>query len=175
MSPGFESRVVITPKISDASDKVRSIPQKQRNCVFSNEANLTYFRYFEIYALRVWIVDEYEMKMNHYIAIASRTYSRKNCELECQSNLIYQTCGCVLYYMPRTSNETSICNRDDYDCYKTMIQAIELTENDTYSCNCLPGCFELSYSSEVSIASLGSDKFYTKNNIIKKFGTAFSR
>lgn len=103
-----------------------------------------------------------------------RTYSRKNCELECQSTLIQEACGCVLYYMPKISNETSICNRDDYECYKDMIRAIELTQNDTYSCKCLPGCFELSYNSEVSIARLGTDNFYTKNNLAKRFGATFS-
>lgn len=77
--------------------------------------------------------------------------------------------------MPKTDNETSICNRDDYDCYKAMKRAIELTQNDTYSCRCLPGCFELSYSSEVSIASLGTDEFYTKNNLVKKFGAKFAK
>lgn len=46
IAPGFESRVIITPKISDASDKVRPIPQSQRKCVFSSEGNLSYFRYF---------------------------------------------------------------------------------------------------------------------------------
>ncbi|KAJ6634965.1 Pickpocket protein 28 [Pseudolycoriella hygida] len=147
LTPGYESRVVITPKLSDASDKVRPIPQSQRKCVFANEANLSYFR----------------------------TYSRKNCELECQSYLIEQACGCVLYFMPKMGNETPICNRDDFDCYRDMISAIELTQNETYSCNCLPGCFELSYSNEVSVAKLGTDQFYTKGNFAKLYGAKYSQ
>lgn len=95
--------------------------------------------------------------------------------------------------MPRIGNETPICNgclninyknhvikckilgnRDDYDCYTDMIRAIELTQNDTYLCNCFPGCFELSYTGDVSIARLGTDQFYTKSNFAKKFGATFS-
>lgn len=77
--------------------------------------------------------------------------------------------------MPKMGNDTPICNRDDFDCYQDMIRAIELTRNSTYSCSCLPGCFELSYTGEVSIANLATEEFITKNNIVKKFGTKFSR
>lgn len=111
----------------------------------------------------------------YFVSLLQRTYSRKNCELECESDLIYQACGCVLYYMPRMGNDTTICNRDDYDCYKTVKQAIDLTQNDSYSCSCMPGCFELSYGSEVSLSRLGTEKFYTKENIAKTFGDAFSQ
>lgn len=45
ITPGYESRVVITPIISDASNQVRPIPQSQRNCIFASEGNLSYFRY----------------------------------------------------------------------------------------------------------------------------------
>ncbi|XP_037037296.1 pickpocket protein 28-like [Bradysia coprophila] len=145
ITPGYESRVVITPRISDANFKIRSIPQSQRNCIFASEGNLAYFR----------------------------TYSRKNCELECQSNLILEACGCVLYYMPRTSNETSICNRDDYDCYSNTMRAIEFKRNETFTCHCLPACFELSFSGEISNAHLGTEPFHTKNNFIKAFGKGF--
>lgn len=106
----------------------------------------------------------------NFISCIPRTYSRKNCELECQSNLIYQACGCVLYYMPRTSNETSICNRDDYDCYSTMMRAIELRKNETFSCHCMPACFEIAYTAEISNAHLGTENFYTKNHFIKRLG-----
>lgn len=37
------------------------------------------------------------------------------------------------------------------------------------------GCFELSYTGDVSIARLGTDGFYTKNNLAKRFGATFSQ
>ncbi|KAG4074411.1 hypothetical protein HA402_000390 [Bradysia odoriphaga] len=165
ITPGYESRVVITPRISNANFKIRSIPQSQRNCIFASEGNLAYFRYSGLFALTE--------HLNKILSCILRTYSRKNCELECQSNLIFEACGCVLYYMPRTSNETSICNRDDYDCYSTTLRAIEFRRNETFTCHCLPACFELSYGSEISNAHLGTEQFHTKNNFIKAFGKGF--
>lgn len=44
ISPGRQTRVVITPKITTASRLIRKIAIEQRQCIFSNEANLTYFR-----------------------------------------------------------------------------------------------------------------------------------
>lgn len=52
ISPGFESRIVITPKISDASTLIRNVPAKQRQCVFTNEGNLAYFRLYITRATR---------------------------------------------------------------------------------------------------------------------------
>lgn len=45
IAPGQESRVIIKPLLSVASDLIRSIPLAQRQCIFADEANLTYFRY----------------------------------------------------------------------------------------------------------------------------------
>lgn len=45
ISPGRQTRIIITPKISTASRLIKKIPIEQRQCIFSNEANLTYFRW----------------------------------------------------------------------------------------------------------------------------------
>lgn len=44
VSPGQESRIIIRPQIQTASRILRSIPIAKRKCIFSNEANLSYFR-----------------------------------------------------------------------------------------------------------------------------------
>lgn len=100
-----------------------------------------------------------------------RTYSRKNCEMECESRVLIEFCGCVLYYMPRVDVNTNICNRDDWTCYEEIKKAVELASNDTYQCNCLPGCFEISYGADISTARLGTGGFMIKQNIIKELGT----
>lgn len=46
VSPGRETRIVISPRIQAASLLIRKIPIEQRQCIFSSEANLSYFRYF---------------------------------------------------------------------------------------------------------------------------------
>lgn len=44
INPGDETRVIVTPKISDASNLIRKISPNKRQCIFANEANLTYFK-----------------------------------------------------------------------------------------------------------------------------------
>lgn len=45
VSPGNEVRVVVTPRIANASPLIRKVPYMQRQCFFANEGNLTYYRY----------------------------------------------------------------------------------------------------------------------------------
>lgn len=97
-----------------------------------------------------------------------RTYSRKNCEMECESRILIEMCGCVLYYMPRIDENTNICSRDDYTCYNQIKLAIELAVNETFKCNCLPGCFEINYSADISTARLGTEGFAVQQNIIRR-------
>lgn len=45
ITTGFESRVVVTPSLSDASEALRRVPKRVRQCIFQNEQNLSYYRW----------------------------------------------------------------------------------------------------------------------------------
>lgn len=114
ISTGVEANVVINPRISEASELIRKIPIKQRQCIFANEANLSYYN----------------------------IYSKKNCEMECSSKTTELECGCTLYYMPRNNNGSKICNRKKAACYEQVLFDIAQSKDDQFSCNyCLPACF----------------------------------
>lgn len=138
VTPGRETKVVITPKITGASDLIRKIPIHKRQCIFANEANLSYYN----------------------------IYSKKNCEMECISKLTEDNCGCTLYYMPRKfNNESIICNRKKAYCYEKVLFDIAHSSNDEFSCNhCLPACFEINYEREISSSNLGTGDFITRYN-----------
>ncbi|KAL1491279.1 hypothetical protein ABEB36_011898 [Hypothenemus hampei] len=87
ISPGFETRVTIVPSVREATASLRDVPIEKRQCYFSNERPLLYYR----------------------------TYSQKNCINECQSNATLTQCKCVPYYLP-TKNETVYCSKIDDDC-----------------------------------------------------------
>lgn len=137
VSTGLETNVVITPKISGASEMIRKVPQKQRQCIFENEANLSYYN----------------------------IYSRKNCEMECVSLTIEEDCDCVLYYMPRQFNGSKICNRQKATCYEKVLFSIDSTYSQDKTCSCLPACYEINYGRELSSAKLGNGAFQTAENI----------
>lgn len=44
ISPGRETRIVITPKLTTASRLIRDVPIEQRQCMFPGETSLKYFR-----------------------------------------------------------------------------------------------------------------------------------
>ncbi|XP_033220571.1 pickpocket protein 28-like [Belonocnema kinseyi] len=151
ISPGKETRVIIRPHISVASKKILKIPKKKRKCFFTSERHLRYYR----------------------------TYTQRNCFLECEANFTQQICQCVQYYMPKSSN-TSICGKKDDQCAIRARRAMELklyddenTNNqlnitETPTCNCWPGCFEVGYSSEMSqstlVSSFDVDEIYVKKD-----------
>ncbi|XP_053977390.1 pickpocket protein 28-like [Hylaeus volcanicus] len=158
VTPGEETRVIITPRISTASMSIISIPQKKRKCFFTTERKLRYYR----------------------------TYTQRNCVLECEANFTQKICHCVQYYMPKSSN-TPICEKKDDACATNARRAMEMKLYDedsgltslnvsgTPSCNCYPGCFEINYNVEISQSKLvpnfniaegyvkKSKKYFTEN------------
>ena len=72
LSPGKETRVIITPHINDAEKSIMKIPPKTRHCYFLSERRLRYYR----------------------------TYTQRNCVLECEANFTLKYCKCMQYYMP---------------------------------------------------------------------------
>lgn len=76
--------------------------------------------------------------------------------------------------MPRFSETIKICSQEDAHCYEKIKLAIESSYNDTFSCNCIPGCFSLSYSAQISMS-----KFNVKGRIkepaLLKYNSSFLR
>nr|XP_012222920.1 PREDICTED: pickpocket protein 28-like [Linepithema humile] len=152
ITPGEETRVIIRPRLSYASPSIVSIPKKKRKCFFTSERKLRYYR----------------------------TYTQRNCILECEANFTQTICNCVQYYMPKSS-KTPICGKRDEQCAKRARRAMEnklydeseltITLNVTMpsSCNCWPGCFEINYRTELSqnklLSSFNIDKRYVKKNM----------
>lgn len=54
-------------------------------------------------------------------------------------SLIYAAnCNCVLYYMPRNNDDITICGRSDDGCIYKVTQQLQLKENKSFICECLP-------------------------------------
>lgn len=93
--------------------------------------------------------------------------------MECESRLLIEVCGCILYYMPPVDENTTICSPANFECYGQIKLAIELAKNDTYQCNCLPGCFETNYRADISTVKLGTDGFSVQQNFISRANPDF--
>ncbi|CAG9767422.1 unnamed protein product [Ceutorhynchus assimilis] len=84
--------IAITPQLLNTSESVAQYPIRKRKCFFQTDAQLKYFS----------------------------KYSQLNCRLECLLNLTMDMCGCVEYYMPRSSN-MPICGTGKYECVKNAL------------------------------------------------------
>ncbi|XP_034254856.1 pickpocket protein 28-like [Thrips palmi] len=128
VEPGTENRVAITPVISHTASSLLAVTVAKRQCLFQHERRLYFYR----------------------------TYTQRNCILECEANFTLSHCKCVAYYMPK-DRFTRICGKRDEACANIAREAMELrmanpAANLTHlnitevpSCQCLPGCSELSY------------------------------
>ncbi|XP_053617368.1 pickpocket protein 28-like isoform X2 [Plodia interpunctella] len=119
---GIEARVTIQPRILDAYDALKSIDVTKRLCLFSSEKELVFYR----------------------------TYTLKNCEMECEAQGMLDLCDCVYYYMPKNKT-TRVCGKADAKCYSnTSIITPKRQECE----KCLPACTEIAYFERMSTAPL---------------------
>lgn len=88
--------------------------------------------------------------------------------MECQARIIEHECGCIIYYLPRLSPITRICGRAEFSCFNQIKTALERGENTTFKCTCLPACFELNYSTEISKAPLTLEGIVPKEAVLQK-------
>lgn len=129
VTAGREARIPIEPVYEDALPSIRSIKKSVRRCLFSDENELVYYR----------------------------TYSRKNCELECEAKLLLRECSCVLYYLPRIDPMARVCGPNDNLCTDRVQTEIESSLTNLSCESCWPGCFELTYKATPSTASIVTD------------------
>ncbi|XP_031626094.1 pickpocket protein 28-like isoform X2 [Contarinia nasturtii] len=131
---GYETRIIVIPTLSEASYSVRKVPKSVRQCLFESENELIFYR----------------------------TYSRRNCQMECEARIFLTNCDCVrsrynlsvLYYMPRFHEDINICGRSDNPCVNRVIRELRTKTNSSFICECLPGCYAIAYETEISLSPL---------------------
>jgi acid-sensing ion channel, other len=124
--------VVIKPKMMITSPELNDYPVYKRQCYFSHERQLRYFK----------------------------DYTQNNCEIECLANFTMRKCGCMRFYMPRLPG-AEVCGTSKNSCYqKSEFELLQLQinqglkdhESDEFQmdCDCLPGCNSITYDAEIS-------------------------
>lgn len=77
-----QNTIQIIPKLSITSDGLRSYKPNQRQCFYSSDHPLRFFK----------------------------IYTKKNCEAECMANFTRIECGCVKFSMPSKKLSTKLSN-----------------------------------------------------------------
>ncbi|CAG9865180.1 unnamed protein product [Phyllotreta striolata] len=144
--PSDESTtIIIEPDLLTTSATVKSYKLIDRQCYFSDEKDLAYFR----------------------------MYTQENCLLECLTNFTLKTCGCVDFFMPH-ENTTEICGNSKMACLQEAqdeLKMLELDveldedpENPYQSCECLPVCTQLSYKTDSFSYKWRWKEYFMANN-----------
>lgn len=119
-----EALINITPERTYSSDTVKELPIWRRMCYSEDERPLRFMQ----------------------------KYSYTNCYAECRSQMIYQQCDCVPYYMPNY-NFYRICEMNDMACVHTNWKLFHMMTVNS-SCDCLPSCDFNLYSGDVTTGVL---------------------
>lgn len=73
LSPDGETMLTVRPLATRVDSKLRGLDVQQRQCLFTDERHLKYFR----------------------------QYTQRNCEIECVTDNLVRQCGCTRFSMPR--------------------------------------------------------------------------
>ncbi|KAM7349881.1 pickpocket protein 28-like isoform 1-T2 [Cochliomyia hominivorax] len=128
---GHQTRIRVNPKRMESLSMLRYINPKERQCYFSGEKNLLYFKY----------------------------YTRRNCEMECDANKFFRHCKCIPYHMAKIYANATTCFLDEMDCVarteRLVLDPISLKCKE----DCLSGCHDLSYFPDMFVSPLASRDF----------------
>ncbi|KAG8292816.1 hypothetical protein J6590_030271 [Homalodisca vitripennis] len=87
----------LLPSLVTAREELLQYSPEHRKCYFSHERKLSLFR----------------------------SYTQRNCQLECRVNCSLSLCDCVPFYLPRLNNTVRICGRQHtIDCAELYLPAI---------------------------------------------------
>lgn len=111
--------VYIVPEIIVTDDDLQDLEIDQRMCYMDNERKLKFFK----------------------------VYTQKNCEIECLSEKLLKTCGCVPYDVIR-DNDTKICELFDYVCVDRIKEDEAFMDLKEKHCKCLQLCNFVTYHFE---------------------------
>lgn len=132
-----QAELSIKSKYITTSDNLRNLDPIRRQCFFSSERRLRFFKF----------------------------YTQLNCEVECLSNYTQLECGCVKFSMPRT-NQMKICGAASLMCYKKaretlfgedIIDGLKDKRARLFreNCMCLPACTSITYDANIVRSNFG--------------------
>lgn len=96
--------------------------------------------------------------------------------MECEARMVLSSCGCIMYYMPRVEADSIICSRKDSECYNIAKSNLEQSHNITNDCLCLPSCYELSYTADVTRSPIGNhQRFIVQDDFLTNYSFSYIR
>lgn len=144
MALGFQTSFRITTIKEESLEELRTYATPQeRQCYFTDEYTLHYFRH----------------------------YTRRNCEMECDSHFMLDQCKCIPYHMPHLFANATVCSIRHFDCLVAAEKDISDPKRLDCKAHCLSSCNDISYFPQAFITRLGNEGFGIRNPYFRNMST----
>ncbi|XP_075157995.1 pickpocket protein 28-like [Haematobia irritans] len=141
ISLGYQTSFRVSAIKDEAQPTLRSTSPKERQCYFSDERPLHYYKY----------------------------YTRPNCESECDAYFFLRTCNCIPYYLPKVLANATTCYIEHFDCQVQAEKDYSDPENIQCKRECLSGCYDISFTPDIFPTPFATDNFGLVNSFMRNF------
>ncbi|XP_032599199.1 pickpocket protein 28 [Drosophila grimshawi] len=147
---GHETNYRIVPNSYEAVANIRGIDRQRRQCIFSDEQELLFYKY----------------------------YTRRNCEAECDADHFVKLCNCIPFHLPLIYRNATVCHVSHFDCVERA--ETEIVDGESTVCKelCLPSCHDIQYfPNPFSIPTIPFNQRGVKvqNEYFKNYSTDYIR
>lgn len=135
---GSETRFRLDTIRSEASLAIRSINRRRRQCVFLNEEELLYYKYF----------------------------TKRHCESECEAAFLIRQCGCIPYHLPPIYRNATICTMKKSFCVQRAQQRFARDVTSDCLSRCQTTCFDLTFMPDSFSSSLSARNYTIQSRLL---------
>ncbi|XP_070071467.1 pickpocket protein 28 isoform X2 [Drosophila takahashii] len=141
---GHQTSFRIIARSFEALPTIRNIHRTKRQCIFSDEQELLFYRY----------------------------YTRRNCEAECDSSFFLRACNCIPYYLPLVNPNASICDVNHFECLNGAESQNFDVKTSQCKEHCLTSCHDLIFFPDAFTTPLSQKKVKAQSNYFKNLSKA---
>ncbi|KAH8322050.1 hypothetical protein KR059_000941 [Drosophila kikkawai] len=144
---GHQTSFRIIARSTEALPNIRNIDRTKRQCIFSDEQELLFYRY----------------------------YTRRNCEAECDSLFFLRLCNCIPYYLPLIYPNASICDVVHFDCLNKA--ELEIFDINGSHCKelCLTSCHDLIFFPDAFTTPFSQKYIKSKSDYLQNLSSDYIR
>ncbi|KAH8368003.1 hypothetical protein KR084_005539 [Drosophila pseudotakahashii] len=144
---GHQTSFRIIARSFEALPTIRNIHRTKRQCIFSDERELLFYRY----------------------------YTRRNCEAECDSLFFLRACNCIPYYLPLVNPNASTCDVNNFECLNgAESQSFDVKTSQCKE-HCLTSCHDLIFFPDAFTTPLSQKKVKAQSNYFKNLSSDYIR
>ncbi|XP_070071468.1 pickpocket protein 28 isoform X3 [Drosophila takahashii] len=144
---GHQTSFRIIARSFEALPTIRNIHRTKRQCIFSDEQELLFYRY----------------------------YTRRNCEAECDSSFFLRACNCIPYYLPLVNPNASICDVNHFECLNGAESQNFDVKTSQCKEHCLTSCHDLIFFPDAFTTPLSQKKVKAQSNYFKNLSSDYIR